>query len=121
MRNFTLEELVKVFDYHHMSKSPAVFDYQKLKWMNGEYFKRMDDDRFYHLAKPYIDKVVTRDVDKKRIAQLVRTRIEILPDIAEHIDFFEELPEYDITMYTHKKMKTNTENSLEILKELLNL
>jgi glutamyl-tRNA synthetase len=114
---FTLDELVKAFDYHHMSKSPAVFDYKKLKWMNGEYFKRMDDEKFYEMAKPYIDEVVKKDVDKKRIAQLVKTRIEVFPDIAEHIDFFEELPDYDIAMYTHKKMKTNSEISLEVLKE----
>jgi len=114
---FTLEELVKVFDYKHMSKSPAVFDYNKLKWMNGEYFKRMDPDIFYQMAKPYIDQTVTKDLDKKRIAELIQTRIEVFPDIAAHIDFFEELPDYDIAMYTHKKMKTNSENSLEVLKE----
>ena len=115
---FTLEELVKAFDYHHMSKSPAVFDYTKLKWMNGEYIKQMDFDRFYEMAKPYIDAVVTKDVDKKRIAELVKTRIEVFPDIAEHIDFFETLPDYDIALYTHKKMKTNSENSLEILEKM---
>lgn len=115
---FTLEELVKTFDYHHMSKSPAVFDYTKLKWMNGEYIKQMDFDRFYEMAKPYIDAVVTKDVDKKRIAELVKTRIEVFPDIAEHIDFFETLPDYDISLYTHKKMKTNSENSLEILEKM---
>lgn len=118
---FTLEELVKAFDYHHISKSPAVFDYQKLKWMNGEYFKRMDDSRFYKMAKPYIDNIVTGNVDKERIAQLIKTRIEVLPDIADHIDFFEALPEYDIAMYTHKKMKTTPESSLEVLEELQEL
>ena len=55
----------------------------------------------------------------KKIAAMVKTRIEIFPDIKEHIDFFEELPEYDVEMYTHKKMKTNTETSLEVLTELL--
>ena len=115
---FTLEELVKAFDYKHVSKSPAVFDYTKLKWMNGEYIKKMDFDQFYEMAKPYIDEVVTRDVDKKRIAELVQTRIEVFPDIKDHIDFFEELPDYDIEMYTHKKMKTNPENSLDILQKM---
>lgn len=115
---FTLEELVKAFDYSHVSKSPAVFDYTKLKWMNGEYIKKMDFDKFYEMAKPYIDEVVTRDVDKKRIAELVQTRIEVFPDIKDHIDFFEELPDYDIEMYTHKKMKTNPENSLDILQKM---
>ena len=115
---FSLEELVKAFDYTHISKSPAVFDFTKLKWMNGEYIKKMDFDRFYELAKPYIDEVVTKDVDKKRIAELVQTRIEVFPDIKGHIDFFEELPDYDIALYTHKKMKTNSENSLDILTKM---
>ena len=118
---FSLEELVKIFDYHHLSKSPAVFDYTKLKWMNGEYMKAMDFDRFYEMAKPYIDKVIKKDLDKKKIAAMVKTRIEIFPDIKEHIDFFEELPEYDVAMYTHKKMKTNAETSLEVLTEVLPL
>ena len=118
---FSLEDLVKIFDYHHLSKSPAVFDYTKLKWMNGEYMKAMDFDRFYEMAKPYIDEVIKKDLDKKKIAEMVKTRIEIFPDIKDHIDFFEELPEYDVAMYTHKKMKTNEETSLEVLTEILPL
>lgn len=114
---FTLEELVKVFDYRHISKSPAVFDMTKLRWMNGEYIKKMDDARFKEMALPYLKEVITKDLDFDKILPLVKTRIEVFPDIKEHIDFFEELPEYDVAMYTHKKMKTNTENSLEILKE----
>lgn len=116
---FSLEELVKEFDYTKISKSPAVFDMVKLRWMNGEYLKNMDNDRYYELALPYIKAVVKKDYDLKAIADLVKTRIETLCDIAEKIDFFEELPEYDKEMYTHKKMKTNSENSLEVLKELL--
>ena len=117
----TLEELVEKFDYHHMNKSPAVFDYTKLKWMNGEYIKKMDFDKFYGMALPYIKEVITKDYDLKKIAHMVQTRIEIFPDIRDHIDFFEELPEYDVAMYTHKKMKTNSESSLEVLTELLPL
>ena len=116
---FSLDELVKIFDYHHMSKSPAVFDMTKLKWMNGEYLKAMDADRFYEMAKPYMEEVITKDYDLKKIAALVKTRIEIFPDIKDQIDFFEELPEYDTAMYCHKKMKTNEETSLEVLKEIL--
>ena len=118
---FSLEELVEQFDYHHISKSPAVFDYTKLRWMNGEYIKKMDFDRFYEMALPYISEVVTKDYDLKKIAALVKTRIEIFPDIKEQIDFFEELPEYDVAMYTHKKMKTNAQTSLEVLTEVLPL
>ena len=115
----TLEELVEKFDYHHMNKSPAVFDYTKLKWINGEYIKKMDFDKFYEMALPYIKEVITKDYDLKKIAHMVQTRIEIFPDIRDHIDFFEELPEYDVAMYTHKKMKTNAQTSLEVLQEIL--
>lgn len=115
----TLEELVEKFDYHHMNKSPAVFDYTKLKWMNGEYIKKMDFDKFYEMALPYIKEVITKDYDLKKIAHMVQTRIEIFPDIRDHIDFFEELPEYDVAMYRHKKMKTNAQTSLEVLQEIL--
>ena len=104
-----------------MSKSPAVFDYTKLKWMNGEYMKAMDFDKFYEMAEPYLKKVITKDLDLKKIAEMVKTRIEVFPDICEHIDFFEELPEYSIDMYTHKKMKTDAASSLEVLKEVLPL
>ncbi len=116
---FSLDELVKAFDYRHISKSPAVFDYTKLKWMNGEYIKKMDEDEYLKLAMPYIDETIRRDIDKRKIADMCKTRIEIFPDIPGLIDFFEEVPEYDIEMYTHKKMKTDTESSLNVLKEVL--
>lgn len=116
---FSLEELVKRFDYHHLSKSPAVFDYTKLKWMNGEYMKAMDFDRFYEMAEPYLKEAVKKDYDLKKIAAMVKTRIEIFPDIKVHVDFFDALPDYDVAMYTHKKMKTNAETSLAVLKDLL--
>lgn len=118
---FSLEELIENFDYKRISKSPAVFDMVKLGWMNGEYIKKMDDDKYYEHAIPQIKKVITKDLDLKKIADLVKTRIEIFPDIDEKIDFFEALPEYDVAMYTHKKMKTNSENSLEVLQEMLPL
>ena len=115
---YSLEELVKIFDYHHISKSPAVFDMTKLRWMNGEYMKAMDDEKFYEMALPYIQKTVHRPLDFKKIAAMVKTRIEVFPDIADLIDFFEEVPEYDASMYTHKKMKTNEETSLALLQEV---
>ena len=108
---YTLEELVKAFDYRRISKSPAVFDMTKLKWMNGEYIKKMDDEAFFQKALPYMKQVLTKDYDLKKIAAMVKTRIEVFPDIPELIDFFETVPEYDTSMYTHKKMKTNQESS----------
>lgn len=115
----SLQELIEKFDYRHINKSPAVFDIVKLKWMNGEYLKAMENEKFYELAMPYIRKVIKRELDVKKILDLVKTRIEILPDLEELVDFFEELPDYDIAMYTHKKMKTNTDNSLAVLRDLL--
>ncbi len=116
---FSLEELTKAFDYRHMSKSPAVFDVQKLKWMNSEYIKAMDFDKFYERALPFIKETITKDFDLKKIAEMVKTRIEVFPDIPALIDFFQEVPEYDSAMYTHKKMKTNEVTSLEVLKDIL--
>lgn len=118
---FSLEELIQAFDYHHMSKTPSVFDIVKLKWMNGEYMKAMDFEKFYEMAEPYIRHTITKDLDLRKIAALVKTRIEVFPDIHDHIDFFESLPEYDVAMYTHKKSKTNAESSLTVLKEVLPL
>ena len=118
---YSLEELIQVFDYHHMSKAPSVFDYTKLKWMNGEYLKAMDFDKFYEMALPYLKEAITKDCDLKKIAAMVKTRIEVFPDIPSLVDFFEELPEYDTSMYAHKKMKTTPESSLEVLRELLPL
>ncbi|MEE0421365.1 MAG: glutamate--tRNA ligase [Lachnospiraceae bacterium] len=116
---FTLKELVEAFDYRHMSKSPAVFDMTKLRWMNGEYIKAMDFESFYEKALPYIRNTIHRDLDFRKIAEMVKTRIEVFPDIPDLIDFFQEVPEYETTMYTHKKMKTSEASSLEVLRELL--
>lgn len=116
---FSLEELEKVFDFRNINKSPSVFDMNKLKWMNGEYIKKMDNETYYELILPHIKEVVKKDLDLSKIADLVKSRIETLLDVKEIVDFFEELPDYDIAMYTHKKMKTNTEIALEILREQL--
>ena len=118
---FSLEELVEAFDYHHMNKSPAVFDMGKLRWMNGEYIKAMDFDKFYERALPYLKEAIHKDLDLKKIASQVKTRIEVFPEIKELIDFYEEIPEYDTQMYCHKKMKTTEETSLNLLKEVLPL
>lgn len=116
---FTLDELIKEFDYHRISKSPAVFDIVKLKWMNGEYLKAMDFEKFFEMAKPYLLEALGDGFDLSKIASMVKTRIEIFPDIKEQVDFFKELPEYSTDMYTHKKMKTDAASSLEVLTDLL--
>lgn len=118
---YSLKELIEVFDYKKLSKSPAVFDYTKLKWMNGEYIKALSPEDFYGLAKPVLEKCLPEGMDFKKVSDMVHTRIEVLPDIPEMVDFFKKLPDYDTDMYIHKKMKTNKENSLEILKDLLEI
>ena len=118
---FTMDELISAFDYRHISKSPAVFDMVKLRWMNGEYLKAMDFDRFYDMAEPHIKQVVTAVCDLRKIAATVKTRIEVFPDIAEQIDFFQAVPEYDAELYSHKKMKTNAETALAVLTDVLPL
>ena len=115
----SLDELIRKFDYHHISKSPAVFDYQKLKWMNGEYIKRMDDQKYLEHALPYLKQAVTKDVDLEKIAMMLKTRIEVFTEIPEKAAFFEAVPEYDVSMYAHKKMKTSVESALAVLKEVL--
>ena len=116
---FSLKELVEIFDYNRIGKAPSVFDFQKLRWMNGEYLKAMDPDKFYEKAEPYLKAALPEGLDLKKIAEMVRTRIEVFPDIAEMVSFFKEVPEYDISLYTHKKMKTNAASSLQVLKEIV--
>lgn len=116
---FSLDELVEAFDYKHINKAPSVFDRQKLKWMNSQYIKNLDLDVFHEMALPYIKNIVKSDLDTKKIAELVQGRIETFPEIESHIDFFEELPDYSLDIYVHKKMKTTLENSLENLTKVL--
>ena len=87
--------------------------------MNGEYIKAMDFDKFYDMALPFVKEAVKKDLNLEKIAGMVKTRIEVFPDIPALIDFFEAVPEYDVSMYTHKKMKTNPEISLEVLNKVI--
>ena len=118
---FSLQELVENFDYHRMSKSPAVFDMKKMRWMNGEYIKAMTPETFYERAVPEIRKVVTKDLDLKKIADMVKTRIEVFPDIDDMVGFFEELPEYDVSLFQNKKWKVTPEKAKKVLSDLLPL
>ena len=115
----SLEELIEKFDYLKINKSPAVFDIGKLRWMNGEYIKRMDDEAYYEKAMPYVEQAAPSIADKKALADLAKSRIETFCDIPELLAFFETVPEYDVSMYTHKKMKTTPALSLEVLTKVL--
>lgn len=117
---FTLEELVKVFDYKNINKSPAIFDTEKLRWMNGEYLKRLPLEKFHELALPHIlADIKDKPLDTMKIAELLQIRVEVLNEIEGQLDFFYALPEYSAEMYTHKKMKTNSEIALSSLKTIL--
>lgn len=117
---FTMKELEEAFNVKGISKSPAIFDEKKLAWLNGEYIRELSAEDFHKLAMPYYDGVITNpDIDLKLVSELLQPRCEKLSDIPEQVDFFDKLPEYDNELYTHKKMKTNSENSLEALQAAL--
>ena len=109
---YTLSELAEVFSVEGISKSPAIFDENKLAWLNGEYIRELTPEQFHEKAKPYYEGIITKpEIDTKKISALLQKRTEKLSDIPEQIDFFEKLPEYDNSLFVHKKMKTNEENS----------
>lgn len=116
---FSLKELAEVFDYGRISKSPAVFDMTKLRWMNGEYFKAMAPEVFYRRGEKYLKEYVTKPLDLKKIAEMVRTRVETFLEIREMVDFFNELPAYETELFVNKKSKSSLESSREILGEVL--
>ena len=112
---YTLDELIKVFNISRISKSPAIFDIDKLTWMNGVYLRNMDLDQYYDLVKPYLEEAIHSEVDLRSVAKILQPRVDTLAQIKESVDFIDELPEYDCTMYIHKKMKTTLEISLRSL------
>ena len=113
---FTLDELAEVFDIGGISKSPAVFDIVKLRWMNAEYIKKLDPEAFYAMAEPWLRQAISNPaIDLRAVSALIQPRCEILSEIPEKVDFLQAMPEYDPAMYVHKKSKTNLENSLASL------
>ena len=119
---FSLQELIKEFDYHRISKSPAVFDRVKLNWMNGEYIKKMDDKDYLDIAMPFVDKTISLGIDKKKIAGFVKTRIENFNDIPSKIEFFNKVKNnYDKELYTNKKNKLTIDDSKDIITKVLGL
>ena len=117
---YTLSELAEIFDISGISKSPAVFDINKLRWMNAEYMKKLSPEAFFAKAEPVLKTVITNPaIDLKAVAALVQPRCEILSDLPERVDFIDRLPEYSTELYVHKKSKTTLENSLSSLREIL--
>ena len=117
---FSLKELEENFDMAGLSKSPAIFDIKKLTWMNSEYLKAMDFEKYYALAEPKLKEALgDTDLDLKKIAALLQKRLETLNDIPGLVEFFKTLPEYGTELYTHKKLKTNDEIALSSLEAAL--
>ena len=117
---FSLSGLVEAFDETRLNKSPSVFDIQKLTWMNGEYIKKIDPAKFYEISLPILkSSVKTPGIDLFDVSEMVQTRINFIHEIPPLVDFIDKLPDYKAELYTHKKMKTNGENSLVNLKQAL--
>ena len=114
---FTLDELVEAFDITGISKSPAIFDLEKLNYFNSAYIKDLSPADFLAIAEPYLKEAIHNPaIDLALVAPLVQTRLNTLTEIPPMVDFFDALPEYTNDLYSHKKMKTNPENSLEALR-----
>ena len=117
---FTLSELESAFTLEGLSKSPAIFDMEKLTWLNGQFLRALTPEDFHDRALPYIRQAITRaDIDTRAVAALLHSRTEVLSDIPPQLDFIETLPDYDLALYTHKKSKTNPENCLSALEAAL--
>ena len=117
---FSLAQLVDAFDITGISKSPAIFDLEKLKYFNSAYIKDLSAEDFLAAATPYLQEGIKNPaIDLSLVAPLVQTRLDTLTEIPPMVDFFDTLPTYSNDLYTHKKMKTNPENSLEALQLVL--
>ena len=104
----TISEMIEAFDTDGISHSSSIFDEAKMRWLNGEYLKAMSPDEFYAAAKPWIEKGLRgQDFDLKEIASLMQTRVDVLGDIPEKIEFLNDFGEYDLNMYIHQKMKVD--------------
>ncbi len=113
---FTMEELIETFDLKGLSKAPAIFNTEKLDWFNHEYISRMPFDDYLAMATPWFDQVLGgKNMDYRMLATLMHTRTEVFNRVPDMIRFLAELPDYDIAIHTHKKMKTNTDIALSVL------
>ncbi len=114
---FTLDELTRAFSIDGISKSPSIFDYDKLEWFNGEYIRKMSPEEFTSYAMPYYKEAVTsRELPWDKLCGILQQRVTRFTQIPEMIDFFDKLPEYDAEMFVNKKSKTNLENAPVMLK-----
>ena len=117
---FSMDELIDIFDLAGISKSPAIFDIDKLRYFNSEYIRAMSPEAFAKVAEPYIRRSVKNPAyDAAAIAALLQQRTEVLTDIPEKVDFFDELPEYDTELFVHKKSKSDKASSKDVLEKIV--
>ncbi len=119
----SLKELEESFSLSGINKSPSIFDEPKLRWLSGEYIKEMTDDAFAGIARPFLAKSKAYGkYDEAKLLKILKTRVEILSEIPEKIDFLEEYGKFDEALYFNKKMKSDAETAKKVLplaKELL--
>jgi len=119
---FSLKELEEQFDVKGLSKSPSAFDEDKLKWLNSEYIKKLDFDKFYEMVEPFLKAgVKSSGIDFKELAKMAQSRIDTINSAPELFDFIDTLPEYSTELFIHKKMKTDEAVSLSSLIKVLEL
>ncbi len=119
---YSLDELKEIFDLSGISKSPAIFDIEKLRYFNSEYIRAMSPEAFAKVAEPYIRQAVKNpEIDPAAVAALLQQRTEVLTDIPEKLDFFDELPEYGTELFVHKKSKSDEASSREVLAQVVPL
>lgn len=117
---YSLEELCKAFDVKRIGTTGAIFDINKLTWMNGVYLRNLPIDEYHELVKPYIYECVNNSLDYKLIANSIHDRVNILSEIKEITDFYDGINEdYDLEIYFNKKAKTDVEKAKVLLPEAL--
>ena len=112
---FTLPELVKAFSIEGLSKSPAIFDNDKLNWMNGEYIRRLSPEDFTAHARRFYEAAGIGHMDESILCRILQQRLQYFGEIPAMVDFLTELPDYDVELFTNKKSKTNPEVAREVL------
>ena len=118
---FSMEELIKNFNIQGINKAPAIFDIEKLKWINGVYIRNMSLEEFHKKALPYYEKAIKRKLDLEALSKVLQPRVNVLSEIIDLVDFFDEMPDYDLEMYCHKKMKTDLDITRKVLPVALEL
>ena len=120
---FSMDELIEAFDVHRINKAPGIFDVNKLTWFNAEYIRRLSPERYLELVTPWFDQVLAgKGINYARLAQLMQERTEIFNQVPDMVKFLAELPDYDLSLYTHKKMKTDavvSKANLEFVRPVL--